>query len=97
MQLKIPKIPEFSYSDPVAQNIPHPIFKAILKYKNHPSIIAIKRARNGTGFYFFGVSANDAFKEIKRLKAGKATQITDIPVKTLKENADIFSAYIVIF
>ena len=97
MQLKIPKIPEFSYSDPVAQNIPHPIFKAILKYKNHPSIIDIKRARNGTGFYFFGVSASDAFKEIKRLKAGKATQITDIPAKTLKENADIFSAYIVIF
>ena len=30
----------------------------------------------------------------KRLKARKATQITDIPAKILKENADIFSAYI---
>ena len=32
-------------------------------------------------------------KEIKRLKARKATQTTDIPVKILKENADIFSTY----
>ena len=28
------------------------------------------------------------------MKARKATQITDIPIKILKENADIFSAYI---
>ena len=45
-------------------------------------------------FTFCGVSVNDVFKEIKRLKARKATQITDIPVKILKENADIFSGYI---
>ena len=88
------KIPEFSDSNPLAENIPHPIFKAILKYKNQPSVIAIKNARNGPGFYFRGVSVNDFFKKIKRLKARKATQITDIPIKILKENADIFSAYI---
>ena len=86
------KIPEFSDSNPLAENTPHPIFKAILKYKNHPSITAIKNARNGPGFYFCGVSVNVS-KEIKRLKAKKATQITDIPVKILKEDA-IFSAYI---
>ena len=40
------------------------------------------------------MSVNDVFKEIKRLKARKATQITDTPVKILKENADIFSVYI---
>ena len=53
-----------------------------------------KHARNEPGFYFCGVSVNDVFKEIKRLKARKATQITDILVKILKENDDIFSAYI---
>ena len=84
------KIPEFSDSNPLAENIPHTIFKAILKYKNHPSIIAIKNAKNRPGFYFCRVS----FKEIKRLKARKATQITDTPVKILKENTNIFSAYI---
>ena len=78
----------------LAENIPHPNFKAILKYKNHPSTIAIKNARNGPGYYFCGVSVNDIFKEIKRLKARKATEITDIPVKIIKENADNFSPYI---
>ena len=88
------KIPEFSDSNPLAENISHPIFNAIVKYKNHASIIAIKKTRNGPGFYFCGVSVNDVFKEIKRLKARKATQITDITVKILKENADFFSVYI---
>ena len=37
---------------------------------------------------------NDIFEEIKRKKARKATQITNILVKTLKENVDIFSHYI---
>ena len=40
------------------------------------------------------ISENDVFKEIKILKARKAKQITDIHVKVLKENADIFSANI---
>ena len=67
------KIPEFVDSNPVVENIPYPIFKAILKYKYHSSVIAIKNARNGPGFCFCGVSVNYVFKEIKRLKARKAT------------------------
>ena len=51
----------------------------IVKYKNNQSIIANKNVRNGPDFIF--VSINDAIKEIKRLKARKATQIADIPVK----------------
>ena len=81
------KIPEFSETNPLAENIYHPIFKAILKYENHSSIIAIQNAKRGPGFYFFEVSANGIFKEIKKLKTRKATQNTDIPVK-------IFSVYI---
>ena len=46
------KIPKFSDSNPLAENIPHPVFKGILQYKNHPSIIAIKNAINGPGFIF---------------------------------------------
>ena len=37
----------------------------------------------------FNVDVNDP-----KLKTGKATQNTDIPVKILRENADIFSVYI---
>ena len=33
-------------------------------------------------------------KKLKKLKARKAKQITDVPVKILKKNADILSAYI---
>ena len=45
-------IPEFSDSNPLTENIPYPIFQAILKYKNHPSITAIKNAKYGPGFSF---------------------------------------------
>ena len=36
------KIPDFHGAVPLADNISHPIFRAILKYANHPSLIAIK-------------------------------------------------------
>ena len=75
--LKIPELQE-------AENISHPIFKAILKYENHPSIIAMQNAKREPSFYFFEASANDIFKEIKKLKTRKATQNTDIPVKIFK-------------
>ena len=89
------KIPEFKDINPLTENIPHPVFKAILKYKNHPSIIAIKNARrNGLGFYFSEVSVDDICKELKRLNPRKAAQNTDTPIKILKENADISSSYI---
>ena len=89
------KIPEFKDINPLAENIPHPVFKAILKYKNHPSIIAIKNARRkGLGFYFSEVSVDDICKELKRLNSRKAAQNTDIPIKILKANANIFSSYI---
>ena len=39
------KFPEFSDFNPIAESVPHPISKAILEYKNHPSIIAIKNAK----------------------------------------------------
>ena len=89
------KIPELNDINPLAENIPDPVFKAILKYKSHPSIIAIKNARrNQLGFYFSEVTVDDIWKELKRLNPRKAAQNTDIPIKILKENADIFSSYI---
>ena len=35
------KIPEYENLNPIFENVKDPVFKAILKYKNHPSIIAI--------------------------------------------------------
>ena len=36
------KIPEYENLNPNFEKVKDPVFKAILKYKNHPSIIAIK-------------------------------------------------------
>ena len=40
------------------------------------------------------MSVQDVAEEIKKLSTRKDTQSTDIPVKILKENADIFGSYI---
>ena len=64
-----------------------------MKFRNHPSITAIKNLNKGTRFDFCRVSVQDVVKEIKKLSTRKSAQSTDIPVKTLKENADIFGRY----
>ena len=48
-------------------------------------------------FYFLLSKDQLCFLKIKKIKARKATQITDIPTKNLKENTDIFLADIVVF
>ena len=84
------QIPQFSDSNHLEENIPHPIFKATLKYKDHTSIIAIKKTQKiDQVFCFCEASLNDVFKEMKRLEAKKPMQIIDILAKILKENADI--------
>ena len=58
-------------------------------------IIAIKKNFNSsTLFNFLFVDKEDILKEIKNLKANKATQNTDIPTKLIKENSDIFADFI---
>ena len=39
--VKILKIPEYENLNPNFENVKEPVFKAILKYKNQPSITAI--------------------------------------------------------
>ena len=46
------KIPGFHGAVPLADNISPPIFRAILKYANHPSTIAIKDLNNASMFSF---------------------------------------------
>ena len=88
------KIPDFHGAVPLADNISHPIFRAILKYANHPSTIAIKDLNNTSLFSFSNVSVADVKKEIRKLDPRKATQNTDLPVRILKQNSDIFGNYI---
>ena len=75
----------------LAERISHPTLKAIIKYKNHPGIVAINNLKKNFNFYFSVVSEEEFLKEIKILNPRKSTQSTDIPIKLLKKNADIFA------
>ena len=88
------KIPEFRDTDFSAECIPYPALKAIMKFCNNPSVSAIRNAFNPQSFNFSKVSVDDVLKEINKLGNRKAIQNTDIPVKILKQNADIFGSYI---
>ena len=88
------KILEYRETDSHANDVSHPIFKAILKYRNHSNIVAIKDLNKALRFDFCRVSVQDVVKEIKKLSTWKAIQYADLPAKILKENSDIFGNYI---
>ena len=89
------KIPQCKEQDPISASISDPVMKAVVKYRAHPSIIAIKENFNlSTSFNYLFVDEESILKEIKNLKANKATQNTDIPTKLIKENSDIFADFI---
>ena len=88
------KIPGFSNTNPLAERLSNPTLKAILKYKNHLSIVAIGNTNYNSHFHFNEVSVEDIYKEIRKLSPRKSVQNTDIPMRVLKENADIFADYI---
>ena len=88
------KIPEFSDTDPFAERLSDPTLKAILKCKNHPSIVAIKNANNSSHIDFNEVSVEEVYKKIRKSSPSKSAQSTDIPIRVRKENADTFADYI---
>ena len=69
---------------------------ALKKYKNQPSITAITKTMKNLGNFTFSfnlISREDIVKKRNKLKAKKASQKTDIPVKIVKENVDIISHF----
>ena len=87
------KILEFSDTNPLAERLSDSRLKAVLKYKNHPSIVAIRNGNNNSHFHSNEVSVDEVHKEIRKLSPRKSAQSTDIPIRVLKENADIFADY----
>ena len=86
-------IPKFNSNNSVTENMKGPVFKAILKYKNHPSILAIQKYSKNKTFHFEEVNIEEVEKEILKLDKIKASQKTDIPTRTIKENIDIFADF----
>ena len=84
-------IPQYSNFNPIAQNIEDPTLKAIVKYKNYPSVLTIQAKYKGKNKYCFTeVTTQDIEKEIFNLETRKASQISDIPTKIITENVDVF-------
>ena len=88
------KIPEYENLNRNFQKVKDPVLKAILKYKNHPSIIAIKEKSKNSKFTFHEVDNERIIKEIKSLNKNKASQKSDIPITIIHENADIFADFL---
>ena len=61
-------IPQYNEMEPVCHNIGDLLMKAIVKYRFHPGIIAIKKNCNsGLSFSFSQVECDEIMKEIKNL------------------------------
>ena len=84
----ISKYPEL-YSVP--ENMTEPTLRVILKCKDHPSILAIQSQCEVKTFCFTEVNAKDIKKEILKLNKNKASQVSDILVKVINNNVDMFS------
>ena len=88
-------IPHFNQIDGTSENISDPVIKAIVKYKAHPSVTAIKEScTSQSNFNFSFVEKVYILKEIKTLQSNKVTQNTNIPTKLIKDNADIFAEFV---
>ena len=88
-------IQHYNMDDPIFENINDPLLKAIVRYRNHLSIAAIKKYCNSKShFSFKNVQKEEILKELNNLNINKATQNTDIPTKIMKENSDIFGDFI---
>ena len=79
-------IPQNHETEPVSHITGDPLMKAIMKYRFHPSIVAIrKNCNSGSLFSFSQVERHDIMKEINNLRTNKATQRTDIPTNLLRK------------
>ena len=88
-------IPQYKDAEPMGQNISDPVLKAIIKYRSHPSIKAIKEQCNTNVYFSFSqIGHDEIIKELNNLDTNKAIQNTDIPTKLIKENSDIFAKFI---
>ena len=68
----------------------NPVQIAVKKFKNHPSIIDIKKhVHVGEKFSFWEVDVTEMAKEIENLDAKKSGTFMNIPVKRLKDVVDI--------
>ena len=78
-------ISRYSNGEPLVSNTNDATLIAILKYRNHPSIIAFRsKCKDKDNFNFIEIDKKQIEKEILKLDVNKASQSSDIPIKALK-------------
>ena len=79
-----------------SSDITDPVFNAIKKYENHPSIKKTKHFMKGKDlkFSFIFETKNKILAEIHNLDNKKPCQESNIPVQIIQDNIDIFSEFI---
>ena len=88
--IKFEKLPS-NYHD-----INYNLDELIIRYNDHPSILAIKNTcteLNST-FTFKKVDKEQIFTAIKRLDPKKVSKSNDIPLRIIKEFSDIFGGFL---
>ena len=87
-------IPQYSPPEESSTNT-DPLIQMIDKYKDHPSIVAIRNKFKGElSFSFKTIEREELYKEILNLDTTKACQEADIPTKVIKLNADLFADFL---
>ena len=89
------EITKYSEYNSTADSIEDPILKSIVKYRCHPSILAIEmNLELNSSFSFRQVSLNEIEKLVGNLDTSKSCQYDDIPTRIIKDNKDIFSKFL---
>ena len=89
------EISKYSKNKSFIDNIEDQTLRAILKYENNPSIIAIQnKFKGGNVFYFREFKKKEIQKEIHNFNNNKASQHSDIPTKITKSKSGIFSDFL---
>ena len=87
-------IEEYSNCEPLTNNISDLVLKCVVKYRNHPSILATEEVCNKHPrllFSFSKINREEILREHLKLETFKACQDIDISTKIIKGKADIFA------
>ena len=89
---------KYSEYNPSIDRVENRTIWATLKYRNHPSILAIREWEKAQkNVCFKEVSVEETQKELLNLNDKKASQDSDIHTKIIKETSDVFGKSFMFF
>ena len=90
-----PEIKRYSNNQPFLDNVKVSTIKSILKYKSHPSIVAIRnQCKNKASSSLLKLTKKKLNIWFLNQNVNKVSQSPDVPLKIVKENIDIFNDFL---